>query len=86
MASSEDNGKEAGTESDPEDTFIHIGDGRAACDPDAGGKACDEKEKTDPGEEGTDGEKLGILFLACGKKKKGGEKPSDPGQTEGMDF
>ena len=86
VASGEDNGKEAGTESDPEDAFIHIGDRRATCDPDTGGKACDEKEKTEPGEEGADGEKAGILFLACGKEKEGREQPSDPGQAEGMKF
>ena len=86
VACGEDDGKEASTESDPEDTFIHIGDRRATCDPDAGGKACDEKEKTDPSEKGTDGEKAGILFLACGKEKQGGEQPSDPGQAEGMEF
>ena len=50
VASSEDDGKEASTESDPEDALVHIGDRRAACDTDAGGKACDEKEKTDPSE------------------------------------
>jgi hypothetical protein len=56
VACGEDNRKEASTEGDPEDTFIHIGDRRATCNPDAGGKACDEKEKTEPGEEGADGD------------------------------
>ena len=79
VASGEDNGKEASTESHPEDAFVHIGNGRATCDPDTGGKACDEKEKTDPGEEGADGEKAGILFLACGKEEESGQQPSDPG-------
>jgi hypothetical protein len=79
VASGEDNRKEASTESHPEDAFVHIGNGRATCDPDTGGKACDEKEKTDPGEEGADGEKAGILFLACGKEEESGEQPSDPG-------
>jgi len=79
VASGEDNRKEASPESDPENTFIHIGDGRATCDPDAAGKACDHKEKTDPGEEGADGENAGILFLACGKEEESGEQPSDPG-------
>jgi hypothetical protein len=79
VACGEDYRKEASPECHPEDTLIHIGDRRATCDPDAGGKACNEKEKTDPGEERADGEKSGILFLACGKEEEGGQKPSDPG-------
>ena len=38
MASSEKYGKKGGAERDPKNTFVHIGDGRAAGDPDADGK------------------------------------------------
>lgn len=86
MAGGEDNGEETRSESNPEDAFVHISDGWPAGDADASDETSDEKEKAEPSEEGANGEKTRILFLARGKENQGGKKPKDPREAERMIF
>jgi hypothetical protein len=81
-----DDGKEGGTECDPKDAFIHVGDRRTPSDPDAGGKTGEKQKQTEIGKIPTPRDETMFGILTCNQKKNSGNKPRDPGPAEGVKF
>lgn len=86
MSFGKNDGKEGGTECDPKDAFIHVGDRGAAGDPDAGGKTGQKQKQTEVSKIPTPREETMFGILTRNQKKKSGKKPSNPGPAKGVKF